>query len=788
MIKNYFKTAWRNLWRHKLYSLINIKGLTVGLAVGILLLLWVQDEFSYDGFHKNEKNIYKVENMVGTGASRQLWSVTAAPIGVLAKKEIPGVEDVVRITNNNYYQLFKFKDKVFSEQNNFFTDPSLFSVFDFKLIKGNPSDPFPDDNSVVITESMAKKYFGNDDAVGKVIVADDKVNFKITGVVNDFPKNSTFRADMLFPMSMLGSIMYANNKEGKNLENDFTQFSYNTFLLFKPGFSFGGFAEKLKQIHLKIKPDDTDADYLLLPLSKMHLYRADGSDGGYSTVRMFFIIAILILVIACINYVNLSTARSMLRAKEVSLRKIVGAGRAQLFFQFIIETVVLFLFATVLGLGLVYVLLPLFNEISGKELILNLTDYRIWEIILFTVCGTLIISSIYPALLLSSFEPLKALKGKISARINDATFRKTLVVVQFTFSVVLIAGTLIIKEQMSFMRSKQLGYDKSYVLSCNMRKMGAHYDAVKAELLKQPGIAGVTSASVNIIRYGGHTGNNWWNGKQDGETLMLSPMGIDKDFISFFKMQMKEGDVFAGTVADSTHFILNETAVKAARLENPIGKRFKLQQTMGTIIGVVKDFHFASMRQKIEPAVFYYTSTDYYKLYVKTSGKEAPKAIAALSAQWKKYNPDFSFEYSFLDEAYGNLYKSEEKTELLLNIFAAIAIFISCLGLLGLATYTAQVRTREIGVRKVLGANVGGIIRLLAMNFLKLVFIAILIAVPVAWWLTDKWLQDFAYRINISWTVFAIAGVLAMLIAVLTISFQSIRAALANPVRSLRTE
>ncbi len=788
MIRNYFKTAWRNLWRHKMYSLINIKGLTVGLAVGILILLWVQDEFSYDGFHKNGKNIYKVENMVGTGPSRQLWTVTAAPIGILAKKEIPGVEDVVRITNNNYYQLFKFKDKSFSEQNNFFTDPSLFSVFDFKLIKGNPSDPFPDDNSVVITESMAKKYFGNDEAMGKVIVADDKVNFKVTGVVNDFPKNSTFRADMLFPMSMLGSIMYANNKEGKNLENDFTQFSYNTFLLFKPGFSFAGFTEKLKQIHLKIKPDDTDADYLLLPISKMHLYRADGSDGGYSTVRMFFIIAILILVIACINYVNLSTARSMLRAKEVSLRKIVGAGRAQLFFQFIIETTLLFLFATVLGLGLVYVLLPLFNEISGKELILNLADYRIWEIILLTVCGTLIISSIYPALLLSSFEPLKALKGKISARINDATFRKTLVVVQFTFSVVLIAGTIIIKEQMSFMRSKQLGYDKSYVLSCNMRKMGAHYDAVKTELLKQPGVAGVTSASVNIIRYGGRTGNNWWDGKQDGETLMLSPMGIDKDFISFFKMQMKEGDVFSGTIADSTHFILNETAVKAARLEDPIGKRFKLQETMGTIIGVVKDFHFASMRQKIEPAVFYYTSKDYYKLYVKTTGKDAPKAIAALANEWKKYNADFSFEYSFLDEAYNNLYKSEEKTELLLNIFAAIAIFISCLGLLGLATYTAQVRTREIGVRKVLGANVGGIIRLLAMNFLKLVFIAILIAVPIAWWLTDKWLQDFAYKINISWTVFAIAGVLAMLIAVLTISFQSIKAAIANPVKSLRTE
>jgi len=335
MFKNYFKTAWRNLRKNKLYSFINIKGLTVGLSVGILILLWVQDELSFDRFHKNEKNIYKLENMVGTGSSRQLWTVTAAPIGYLAMKEIPGVENMVRISGNGTYQLFKYNDKVFTEQNNFYTDPSLFSVFDFKLIKGDPKNPYPDNNSVIITESMTKKYFGDEQPIGKVIVADGKENFKVTGVVQDFPKNSTFQADMLFPMSMLAKNMYADNKEGKNLENDFNQFDYNTFLQFKPGFSFKGFTKKLEKIHLRIKPDDTDAEYLLLPLSKMHLYRADGTDGGYSTVRMFLIIAILILVIACINYVNLSTARSMLRAKEVSLRKIVGAARVQLFVQFI---------------------------------------------------------------------------------------------------------------------------------------------------------------------------------------------------------------------------------------------------------------------------------------------------------------------------------------------------------------------------------------------------------------------------------------------------------------------
>jgi len=788
MLRNYFKTAWRNLRKNGLYSFINIKGLTVGLAVGILILLWVLDEFSFDKFHKNEKNIYKIENMVGTGSSRQLWTATASPIGILAKKQIPGVEDVVRICNNGYYQLFRYEDKVFNEQYNFFADPSLFSVFDFKIIRGDASNPFPDDNSVVITESTAKKYFGSNEPIGKIIKADDQVNFKVTGVIKDMPHNSTFHAEMLFPMSLLATNMYKGNTEGKNLENDFNAYNYYTFLLMKPDFSFIGFTDKLRQIHLGVKPDDTDIEYLLLPLDKMHLYRADGSEGGFGTVRMFIIIAILILAIACINYVNLSTARSMLRAKEVSLRKIVGAAKFHLFLQFLIETTLLFIFAIVLAVAVIYLLLPAFNKIAGKELVLNFSDYRIWQIILFTFSGTLITSSIYPALLLSSFEPLKALKGKIAARINDVVFRKILVVVQFAFSIVLIAGTIVIGNQMSYIRSKELGYDKEHVFSCNLIAMNGHYDAIKTDLLKQPGITNVTTASVNIIQYGGHTGNNSWEGKEEGETMMISPMAVDKDFISFFKMQMKEGNAFTGTVSDSTHFILNETAVKAARFKDPIGKKFRLQKTEGTIIGVVKDFHFASMRQKIEPAIFYYNPKSYDKLYVKTTGKDAGSAIAAVEKQWKKYNADFPFTYSFLDDSFNKLYKSEERSELLYNIFAVIAIFISCLGLLGLATYTAQVRTREIGVRKVLGASVSAIIKLLSMDFLKLIFIAIVVAIPAAWYMMDKWLQDFAYKINIGWTVFLIAGSLAMLIAILTISFQSVKAAIANPVKSLRTE
>ncbi len=776
------------MMKNKFYSFINIAGLTIGLTVGLLILLWVQDEFSYDSFHKNAPNIIRLENMVATGSNRQLWSETTAPIGKLAKQQIAGVQDYVRITYNASYGLFKYNGKFFNEENTYFTDPSFFSVFDFNLINGNASNPFPDNNSVVITQSTAKKYFGNENPIGKVITVGDSISFTITGEIKDLPENSSIQGDMFFPLSLFAQQQYTGNKDGKNIDNDFVQFNYETYMLLQPGFSFDGFAKKLRDIHLSIKPDDTDIGYVWLPLEKIHLYHADGSDGGMSTVRMFMIIAILILVIACINYVNLSTARSMLRAKEVSLRKIVGAERRQLFMQFIVETTLLFVFAAVIAVTLVYVLMPYFNQLSGKQLTLNFADYHLWEVLAFTIVGTLIISSIYPALLLSSFQPVKALKGKIASRISNVLFRRILVVIQFSFSIILIAGTIVIGKQLQYIRSKQLGYDKENVLTMHMINMGQHLDAVKADMLKQRGVTGVTWASMNIIKYGGQTGDNSWDGKQNGETMMISPMNIQKNFIPFFNLQLTEGSNFSGLPSDSMHFILNETAVKAARITNPIGKKFRLWNTQGTIIGVVKDFHFLSMRYKIMPAIFYCQQNTYGNIYIKTTGKDLPAVIAAAQAEWNKYNAGFPFEYNFLDDDFKRLYESEQRIGLLYNVFAAIAIFISCLGLFGLAAYTAQVRTKEIGVRKVLGASVSGIIQLLAKDFIKLVLIAILIATPVAWYVMNKWLQEFAYKISIGWTVFAIAGMLAVVIAFITISFQSIKAAVANPVKSLRTE
>jgi putative ABC transport system permease protein len=788
MLKNYFKTAWRNLLKNKFYSLINIAGLTAGLAIGILILLWVQDELSFDAFHRQSKYIFRLENQVGTGSSVQIWSVTNAPIGPMAKAQLPEVKDMVRMTSNNFYSSYKYGNKIFAENKAYFTDPSFFSIFDFNLVKGNNSEPFNDIHSVVLTETTARRYFGDLDPIGKVIVADDKINFRVTGVIKDLPKNSGISGDLFFPMNLLNFNLHADKGGSASLDNDWEQFNYVTFLLLRPGTSLPTLAKHLRDIHLKHEPEDTDIKYLPFELTKMHLYKADGSAAGFETVRIFAIIALLILIIACINYVNLSTARSMLRSREVSLRKIVGAARVQLFMQFFIETALLFLFASLLAVSVIYILLPGFNRISGKELVVNLSDYRIWLVIVFTIVGTLAASSIYPAFLLSSFKPVKALKGKMAVGIRDAVFRKALVVGQFTISIALITGTIIIGNQLKYIWSKELGYDKAHIFTFGLRNANEHYGALRNQLLNQPGVLDVTRASGNIVLLGEQSGDNKWDGKQPNQTFMVYPLSIDSNYIPFFKLRMTEGHNFSGIATDSLHFILNETAVREAGIKNPVGKRFKLWNFDGTIIGVVKDFHFSSMKQKIEPAVFYYHPANSNFLFVKTSGKDAPKAVMAAESVWNQYNPGNPFSYTFLDDTFESLYKSEQQTGTLFDVFAAIAILISCLGLLGLAAYTAQVRTREIGVRKVLGASVTGIIRILAGDFIQLVFIAILIAVPIAWLAMDRWLEDFAYRTHIRWTVFLLSGLMAIIIALVTISFQSVKAALANPVKSLRNE
>jgi len=617
----------------------------------------------------------------------------------------------------------------------------------------------------------------------------------VTGVINDPPNNSSIKFDVFLPLSYLNQMAYVKNSTRYNgtgriasMDVDWISFNYDTYLLLKPNTNIAKLQKSLQKIHERNKPDDAPVPYIAQPLLNIHLYKADGSDGGIKTVNTFAIVAILILIIACINYVNLSTARSMLRAKEVSMRKIIGAGKAQLFFQFMAETTLMFLIATILAIGLMYALLPYYNQFSGKQLALNLSNYHIWLCIVITLIITLAASSIYPAILLSSFEPLKALKGRLTAGMGNASFRRMLVITQFSASIVLIISTFIIGKQLKYIRDKDLGFNKENVISLSMHGIMPHYDAVKNELLKQPGIIAVTRSSGNIIDYNNWTGDNDWDGKPANSNLLFHPMEIDKDFISFFKIRMLQGNAFTGAIADSNHLIVNETAVEAMNMHEPIGKRLRIQTVKGTIIGVVKDFHFSSMRKKIEPAVFMYNTSNGWDMYIKTTGGDAQKAIVATQAIWKQYNSNTPFNYTFLDESFSKLYKTEQQTGVLFNLFASIAIIISCLGLFGLATYSAQVKTREIGIRKVLGASVAGIVKLLALEFMFLILAAIVIAVPVAWYAMSKWLQDFAYRISIEWWLFLIAGLMAMLIAFVTISFQSVKAAIANPVKSLRSE
>jgi len=794
MIRNYLKTAWRSISGNKFYASINVAGLTVGLVVGLFMLLWVQDELSFDKFNNKADNIYRIGIVGGTGISQQIFMNIIAPVATFAKNELPEVKDAVRISGIGNAP-FKYKDKVFVETDFAFTDPSYFSFFDFNLIEGDKQNPFPDNNSLVITKSTAKKYFGNEDPIGKVVMIGQNELLKVTGVIKDYPANSSVKYNVLLPLKRLNDLAYVTGKtsyDGKtivpSMDADWSRFSYQTYLLLKDGANISSIEKKLRAIHERNKPEDAPVPYLAQPLLKMHLYKADGTNGGIETVRTFGIVALLILVIACINYVNLSTARSMLRAKEVSMRKIIGANKFQLFMQFIIETTLLFTIAAVLAVALMIVLLPYYNQFSGKQIAFSLSNTNMWLCILVTLAGTLTASSIYPALLLSSFEPLKALKGKISIGIGNVAFRRILVVLQFTVSVVLIIGTLIIGNQIRYIRDKNLGYDKENIFSFGMRNdMQQHFDVVKNELLKNTGVIAVTRAGRDIITDGNSTGDNDWDGKPANSNMWFNQIHADKDLLSFFKMKITEGANFTGSVADSAHFLINETAVKEMGLKDPVGKRLRVQTINGTIIGVVKDFHFTTMHKKIEPVVFQYKPEYCWRIYIKTTGKDAQKAIAATQSLWKQYNNDIPFNYTFLDDSFNKLYENDQRTGSLFNIFSGIAVIISCLGLFGLATYSAQVKTREIGIRKVLGASVARIIGLLATEFMVLIIIAIVIAMPIAWYAMNGWLQDFAYKTTITYGVFLLAGCGATFVALATISIQSVKAAVANPVKSLKT-
>lgn len=788
MIKNYFKIAWRNIINTRLYSAINMVGLTIGLAVGMLILIWVQNELSYDKFNTKINQIYKVNTIIGSAGTKQVWSSTPGPVAYHAEKDVPGVISAVRVIGDYDYGSFTYKDKRLSpDKGNIYIDDSFFSVFDYQLIKGNAHRPFPNYRSVILTETVAKKYFDNADPIGKTILGDGRDPYVVSGIITDFPANSTIKADMLFSME-LRKRQYDTKGFWKSLDEDWGDYFADTYLLVRPDASSTAIGRKLTQIHMALHKGitPTGGAYILQPFADIHLYNPDGSSAGAQIVKIFSIVAVLILLIACINYINLSTARAVLRGKEVSIRKVIGASRWQLFMQFVIETVLSFSIAIILAFVLMYALMPWYNSISGKQLHLDLSDAGIWKVVLLTIIVTLAASSIYPALLLSSFKPVSAIRGKLFGTSN-AALRKGLVVCQFAFSIGLIIGTLVINRQLNFIQSTQMGYDREHVFTVKLDWMQAHYNAIRAGLLSHREIAGVATGDGSVVSSYASTGDTDWDGKTAGTNMQINWFEIDKDFIGLFNIKFAAGSGFTGEKSDSAHFILNETAVKLAGIKNPIGKRFKLFRTNGTIIGVVKDFHFASLKQAIEPAIFTYRPVA-SRLYVKATANNEAKAIKAVEKYFHQYNGDLRYDYNFLDDEFNQLYQTEQQTATLVNIFACIAIFISCLGLFGLATYTAQIRVKEIGIRKVLGASVANIMAMLSKDFLMLILLAFLIASPVAWYVINKWLQGYVYRVQLHWWLLGIPGIIAIMIALASIIFQSVKAAIANPVKSLRSE
>jgi len=725
---------------------------------------------------------------MGTTAAMEVWSGVQAPIAVWAKREIPEVKIAVRLKGNYDYTLFRYGHKQFIETTTAYADPAAFGLLGIHLLQGNARAPFTDAGSIILTLSQAHKYFGTQNPIGKILIYPPKMSFSVTAVIPDFPKNSSVQYTMFLPMDRHAKD-FKGNGSWKTIDEDWGDYDTETYLLLDQKADPAAVAKKLTDIHNKNQPGSTST-YLLEPLTHLHLYNANGTSPALTTVYIFLAIALLILLIACINYVNLSTARSLMRNREVSTRKIIGASRLQLFLQFVVESGMLFILATALSLIIIIIGMPYFNRFTGKNLAIDPSNGSIWVTLSLTLLLTLAAVSMYPAWLLSSFRPIAAIKGGIMPGSGSARFRKVLVTVQFIFSVALIIGTLVIGRQLRYIHQKELGFDKEQVLAFRLQEdMQQHAITLGNELRREPGIRAVCASNSNIIQLGNSTGDADWEGKDPKQNFIIVQNSIDEQFIPFFHLKMIPGSKnFTGTPADSSHFILNETAGREAGIKNPIGKGFVFHRLHGTITGVVKDFHFNSLKEPIKSVILYYRKTDNYVVYVRTTAGAAQKAISAASRLWKGTGTNYPFEYQFLDETFDRLYKSEEVTGNLFTFFAVIAILISCLGLYGLAAFTAQTKTREIGIRKVLGASISGIVSLIGADFLKLVLVAIAVACPLAWLIMKSWLDGFAYRITIGWWMFVVAGVLAVLITMATVSFHAIKAAMASPVKSLRTE
>ncbi|MDX2445446.1 MAG: ABC transporter permease [Bacteroidales bacterium] len=794
MIKNYFLVALRNFKNYKFFSFINITGLAIGMACSFLIFIWVKDEFSFDQFHKNETDIFRLVGEVENADALFKAVVTPYPMVSYLNDEIPEIINHVCLRPMSEKVLVEYESegskgqvKKFYEGEIIAVDSNFFEFYTYEFIKGNPEKAIIGKNSVVISESTARKYFGNEDPIGKTLFFFNRDWFgTVSGVLKDPPSNSHMQFDIVIPFGDLF---------GSNFKTNWGNYYYNGYVQLAHGTDPQIVVNKIEEALKRRSPDsEISIRIYLQALSDVHLKSDFDIDYNNSTseinnnVYIFSIIAVFILLIACLNFVNLTTARSGTRAKEIGLRKISGASRARLIRQFFGESIFIAIIAYILAIIIILLFLNAFNQLTDKSLnlrqILNVQTILIFFGIAIFVG---LVSGIYPALLLSSFEPLRVLKGEIKSESRNSGFRKILVLVQFSISIILIISVFIVQRQLEYVRKKELGYDKKSLIYLPVRgNYRNYYSSLRERLLQESNVQNVTISSdipLNTIHLWGGLD---WAGKDPDDNTMMNFYTVDYGFIPTLGIQLSKGRNFT-LYSDSNNYIINETAARIMGMDEPLDQWFSLSETRGNIIGIVKDFNFKSLRTKVEPLVI--RVSEYYNyILVRINDENVQSSIDRISAIWSELNPDYPFEYHFLDNDYEQLYLPEKRFGILFKYFTILAIFISCLGLLGLVSFMAQQRTKEIGLRKVLGSSVIGIIRLLSMEFTKWVILANIIAIPIGWYSMNKWLQNFAFRTNIPWLIFVLTAVLVLLIALITISFQSYQAATANPADSIRQD
>jgi len=785
MLKNYMKIAWRNLKRHRGYSFINIAGLAIGMACCMLILLWVQDELSFDRYHENSENIYRIIQDINFSDHSTSWAINQGPLGPSLENDFPEIVDFCRMTGRGV--TITYGDLRFDEELGM-VDESLLSMFSFPLTLGDPETALSEPQSIVFSEDMAEKYFPGENPLGKTIRIDNQFDFLVTGVMKNMPTNSHFRYDFLIPFIFGRKWNYTVDSWGNS--------SFYTYVQLQKGVPAQEVIQKISG-YLFDKPTiEKDARLNLQPLKRIHLhsdYEYDRPHGDIRYVRIFSLIAFFILLIACINFMNLTTARSANRAKEVGMRKVSGAYRSDIIKQFYGETILFAVLAMQIAILLVVVLLPLFNHLAAKELTFDLfRNSLIWWGLAGVTLATGLISGSYPALYLSAFHPVRVLKGALSAGARGAGFRKVLVVIQFSLTILLVVGTILIHQQIRFMQNQKLGYNKEHLVYMGMRgNMRTNFEAIKNELLKNPNIVGVTAAS-NPPTFGYAFSNSlWrWEGQSPDEEILMRAVFADKGYFDVLGMEILAGEGFSRELPTEGEFytVVNEEAVRIMGMDEPVGQWLSIGENRGMILGVVKDFHFAPLRTKIEPLIIIYSVPQSRILFARLQSGNMTSTIGYIEEVWKKFAPSYNFNYRFLDEALDSLYRTEQRIGSISRAFSLLAIFVSSLGLFGLASYMAEQRTKEVGVRKILGASVVNLVVLLSKEMTKWVLIANLIAWPLAYFVAGKWLQGFAYRIGIGISPFIIAACLTLSVALLTVSFQSVRAARSNPADSLRYE